>query len=106
MARSKVKSRSDYDVAHLHPLTNVPTKYQLPRVSDVNSPVFLQFWFCYIKSQFLFSIFCFNKYGSSLHYPKLKKNLTHLDIGSLRELLLLHTKIYIIYENGCKFAVY
>ena len=31
MARSKVKSRSDHDVAHLHPLTNVPTKYQLPR---------------------------------------------------------------------------
>ena len=30
MARSKVKSRSDYDVAHLHPLTNVPSKYQLP----------------------------------------------------------------------------
>ena len=29
-ARSKVKSRSDYDVAHLQPLTNVPTKYQLP----------------------------------------------------------------------------
>ena len=25
-----VKSRSDHDVAHLHPLTNVPTKYQLP----------------------------------------------------------------------------
>ena len=30
MARSKVKSWSDHDVAHLHPLTNVPTKYQLP----------------------------------------------------------------------------
>ena len=30
MAKSKVKSRSDYDDAHLHPLTNVPTKYQLP----------------------------------------------------------------------------
>ena len=30
MARSKVKSRSDHDVAHLHPLTNVPTKYELP----------------------------------------------------------------------------
>ena len=30
MARSKVKSRSDHDIAHLHPLTNVPTKYQLP----------------------------------------------------------------------------
>ena len=30
MARSKLKSRPDHDVAHLHPLTNVPTKYQLP----------------------------------------------------------------------------
>ena len=30
MVRSKVKSRSHYDVAHLHPLVNVPTKYQLP----------------------------------------------------------------------------
>ena len=28
--RAKVKSRSHHDVAHLHPLTNVPTKYQLP----------------------------------------------------------------------------
>ena len=27
---SMVKSRSDHDVAHLHPLTNVPTMYQLP----------------------------------------------------------------------------
>ena len=26
----KVKSRSDHDVAHLHPPTNVPAKYQLP----------------------------------------------------------------------------
>ena len=26
----KVKSRSHHDVAQLHPLTNVPTKYQLP----------------------------------------------------------------------------
>ena len=30
MARSKVKSRSHHDIAHLQPLTNVPTKYQLP----------------------------------------------------------------------------
>ena len=30
MARSKVKSRSNYDVEHLHPLTNVPTIYQDP----------------------------------------------------------------------------
>ena len=28
--RSKVKSRSDHNVAHLHILSNVPTKYQLP----------------------------------------------------------------------------
>ena len=28
--RSKVKSRSHYDAAHLQPLTNVPTKHQLP----------------------------------------------------------------------------
>ena len=28
--RSKVKSRSHHDAAHLHPLTNVPTKHQLP----------------------------------------------------------------------------
>ena len=30
MARSKVKSRSNYDEAQLHFLTNVPTKYELP----------------------------------------------------------------------------
>ena len=30
MERSEVKSRSHHDVAHLQPLTNVPTKYQLP----------------------------------------------------------------------------
>ena len=30
MAKSKVKSRSHHDVAHLHPLANVPTKYQFP----------------------------------------------------------------------------
>ena len=29
-ARSKVKSRSDHDIAQLHPLTNVSTTYQLP----------------------------------------------------------------------------
>ena len=27
---NKVKSRSHHDAAHLQPLTNVPTKYQLP----------------------------------------------------------------------------
>ena len=29
-ARSKVKSRSHHDIAHLQPPTNVPTKYQVP----------------------------------------------------------------------------
>ena len=29
MTRSKVKSRSQNDVAHLRPITNIPTKYQL-----------------------------------------------------------------------------
>ena len=30
MTSSNVKSRSHHDVAHLQPLSNVPTKYQLP----------------------------------------------------------------------------
>ena len=30
MARSKVKSRSHHEVTQLQPLTNIPTKYQLP----------------------------------------------------------------------------
>ena len=30
MARSKVKSRSKHNVAHLLPLTNASTKYQIP----------------------------------------------------------------------------
>ena len=30
MAKSKVKSMSHHDVAHLYHLTNAPTKYQLP----------------------------------------------------------------------------
>ena len=30
MVRSKVKSRSHNDIAHLQLPTNVPTKYQLP----------------------------------------------------------------------------
>ena len=34
-ARSKVKSRSHYDIAHLHPPTNVPTMYQIVTVSEI-----------------------------------------------------------------------
>ena len=29
-AIAKVESRSHHDIAHLHPLTSIPTKYQLP----------------------------------------------------------------------------
>ena len=29
-ARSKVKSKSHHDIDHLHPLTNVKIKYQIP----------------------------------------------------------------------------
>ena len=29
-AWSKVKSRSNYNIVHLHLLANVPTKYELP----------------------------------------------------------------------------
>ena len=75
------------------------------RVSDVNSPVFLALLVLLHQITIFFLIFCFNKYGPSLHYPNLKKKLSHLDIGSLRELLLFHTKISIIQENGSKFAV-
>ena len=32
--RPKVKSRSHYEVAHLHPPTNVPTKFRLPTPYD------------------------------------------------------------------------
>ena len=40
---SKVKSRSDHDEAHLHLLTNAPTKYQLPtlcRFYDIARTIF------------------------------------------------------------------
>ena len=33
MARSNVKSRSHHEVAHLHPLTNVPTKYNFQQLT-------------------------------------------------------------------------
>ena len=65
-------------------------------------------WFAIIKVFFtdFFFIFFFNKYGPTLHYLKLEKKLTHLDIGSLRELFLFHAKKLrtFIYVNGYKFA--
>ena len=44
MARSKVKSRSHHDGAHLQPLTNVPTKYQLPTPYDFWDTVWANFF--------------------------------------------------------------
>ena len=35
ITRSKVKSRSHHDFAHLQPPTNVPTKYQLPTIYGI-----------------------------------------------------------------------
>ena len=44
MARSKVASRSYHDIAHLHPLTNVPTKYQLPTLYSFRDIVRIRFY--------------------------------------------------------------
>ena len=74
-------------------------------MSDVNSPVFFALLVRLHQITIFFSIFGFNKYDPSLHYPNLGEKITYLDIVSLRELLLFHTKISIIYENGSKFAV-
>ena len=44
MTRSKVKSRSHHDAAHLQPLTNVPTQHQLPTpygFRDIAHPGFI-----------------------------------------------------------------
>ena len=44
MARSKVKSRSQHDVAHLHPPTNDPTKYQLPTPYGFRDIAWIRFY--------------------------------------------------------------
>ena len=42
--RSKVKSRSHHDIAHLRPLTNVPTKYELPTLYSCIDIVWTRFY--------------------------------------------------------------
>ena len=42
-ARSKVKSRSDHNIAHLHPPTNVPTTYRIPKPSVFRDIVWRRF---------------------------------------------------------------
>ena len=44
MARSKVKSRSHHDVAHLQPRTNVLTKYQLPTLNGFQDIAWTRFY--------------------------------------------------------------
>ena len=44
LSRSKVKSWSDHDVAHLHPLTDVSTKYQLPTHYGFRDIVWTRFY--------------------------------------------------------------
>ena len=44
MTRSKVKSRSHYDGAHLQPPNNVPTKYQLPTPYDFQDIAHARFY--------------------------------------------------------------
>ena len=51
------------------------------RVSDVNSPVFWHFFFCYIKSQIFFQFFVLINIAYPCIIQTWKK--THLDIGSL-----------------------
>ena len=43
-ARSKVKSRSHYDVAHLQPTTSVPTKYQPPTLYGFRNIAWTRFY--------------------------------------------------------------
>ena len=46
MARLKVKQRSQNDVAHLHPSTNVPTTYKLQRfnISEIQHQQDFKVW--------------------------------------------------------------
>ena len=66
---AKVKSRSYYDVAHLHPLTNVPTKYQLT-VSKI-----------WPRQDFI----------GQVHYGKVKSRSDH-DVAHLHPLTNVPTK--------------
>ena len=44
MARSKVKSRSHHNVAYLKPLSNAPTKYQLPTLYGLRDIAWITFF--------------------------------------------------------------
>ena len=72
MARSKVKSRSHHDAAHLHPLTNVSTKYQLP-------------------TPYGFRDIARTRFSNSGHYGKVKSRSNH-DVAHLHILTNVPTK--------------
>ena len=69
---SKVKSWSDHDVAHLHLLTNVPTKYQLP-------------------TSYVFRDIAWTKFVGQGHYSKVKSR-SHHDAAHLHPLTNVPTK--------------
>ena len=73
-SKVKVKSRSYHDVAHLHPLTNVHTKYQLPTPCSFRDIV---------RTRFI----------SQGHYGKVKdKSRSDHDVAHLHHLTNVPTK--------------
>ena len=72
MARSKFKSRSHHDAAHLHPLTNVSAKYQLP-------------------TSYSFRDFSGQDFIGQGHYGKVKSRSDH-DVAQLHPLTNVPTK--------------
>ena len=66
------------------------------------------FFFCTFgsatSSHNFVSIFCFDKYGQTLHYRKLEKNFISPGNRFTEGSVIIYTNISIIYENGFKFA--
>ena len=78
----KVKSRSHHDVAHLHPLTNVPTKYQLP-------------------TPYSFRNIAREDFQTQGHYGRSKvKSRSHHDVAHLQLLSNVPTKYQLPTPNG------
>ena len=72
--RSKVKSRSHHDVAYLQPLSNVPTKYQLPAL-------------------YSFRDIARQKFKGQGHYGKIKGHTYNSQAMSLPSINCLHLTV-------------
>ena len=81
MARSKVKSMSHSDVAHLQPSTNVPIKYQFPKPYDFRD----------IPGQ--------DFIGQGYYHDKVKSR-SHHDIAHLQTLTNVPTKYQLLTPYG------